>query len=193
MKKRLILGIIISICLLSEGCAAGEAVLLDDSYVTAYQRFLEDYMEENEYAHMARVMSAFVDDDNVPELLLIEDNSHSSGVKVYTYYQEEVIELGEFGSFGSMQYVERGGMIFSGYSGMGEGFSQFFQIEDGEAKLLCSMIDYQPLDGGSESYEIDGVNVTEDAFQKKWEEMYDAERYVVIGYDDALPIPESEM
>lgn len=138
-------------------------------------------------------MLALIDDDNTPELLLIEDNSHASGVKVYTYYQGSVIELGEFGSFGSMQYVERGGMIFSGYSGMGVGSSQFFQMEDGEAKLVCSMMSYQPFDGSSETYEIDGISATKEAFQKKWEELYDADEYILIGYDDGLDIWESEI
>lgn len=138
-------------------------------------------------------MLALIDDDNTPELLLIEDNSHASGVKVYTYYQGSVVELGEFGSFGSMQYVEKGGMIFSGYSGMGVGSSQFFQMEDGEAKLVCSMMSYQPFDGSPETYEIDGISATEEAFQKKWEELYDADEYILIGYDDGLDIWESEI
>lgn len=234
MKKRRILGIIISICILLEGCGADiekigvsrqelqpkeavaestlgdtesgkgaeqteedaekeEAPLPIISYATAYQRFLEAYVEENEYAHRARVMLVLIDDDNVPELLLIEDESHASGVKVYTYYQGAVIELGEFGSFGSMQYMEKGGMIFSGYSGMGEGSSMFFQVEDGEAKLVCSMMNYQPFDESPETYEIDGISVTQEAFQKKWKEMYDTGEYVVIRYDDALAIGKSEL
>lgn len=249
MKKRRILGMIISICLLLGGCGTDnenmdtfqpeqqmeEAVTaspLEDGksgkdveqtvedagsenetaedvekeeasegetlwiggYTTAYRRFLEAYVEEeNEYAHRARMTLALIDDDNIPELLLIEDNSHASGVKVYTYYQGSVIELGEFGSFGSMQYVEKGGMIFGGYSGMGVGSSQFFRMEDGEAKLVCSMMSYQPFDGSSETYEIDGVSVTEEAFHKKWEELYDADEYTAIGYDDGLDIWESEL
>ena len=251
MKKRRILGIVISICLLLAGCGADnenmdtfrqelqieEAVAespLDDGesgkdveqivegagseneieqtaedaekeeasveetlwiggYTTAYRRFLEAYMEEeNKYVHRARVMLALIDDDSIPELLLIEDNSHASGVKVYTYYQESVVELGEFGSFGSMEYVERGGMIFSGFSGMGEGSSQFFQVEDGETKLVCSIMSYQPFDGSPETYEIDGISATEEAVRKKWEEL-DTDKYISIGYDDALAIWESEL
>lgn len=177
-----------------EEASAEETLWTGGSYTTAYRRFLEEYVEkENEYAHRARMMLALIDDDNTPELLLIEDNSHASGVKVYTYYQGSVIELGEFGSFGSMQYVEKGGMIFSGYSGMGVGSSQFFQMEDGEAKLVCSMMSYQPFDGSPETYEIDDISATEEAFHKKWEELYDAGQYIAIGYDDGLDIWESEL
>ena len=248
MKKIRILGIIISICLLLEGCgsdnddtgvfrqeetviesvseggvsgkgveqkaedagnenkieqtagdaekeeSAEETLWTGSSYMTAYQRFLEAYVEEeNEYTHRARVMLALIDDDNVPELILIEDSSHASGVKVYKYYQESVVELGEFGSFGSMQYVERGGMIFSGYSGMGEGYAGFFRVEEGEAKLLCSIRDYEPFDGSLKTYEIDGVSATEEAYDKKWEELYDTYEYMLIRYEDAFAIWELEI
>ncbi|MDE5597401.1 MAG: hypothetical protein K2J04_06175 [Lachnospiraceae bacterium] len=225
-KKRRILGIIISICLLLQGCSAdnentdtfpqesqqeeavtepaleesesgkGAEQTVEDngsSYMKAYWQFLESYVEESEYAQWARVTLAFIDDDNVPELLLIEDNSHPTGVKVYTYYQESVIELGEFGSFGSMQYVEKGGMIFSGWSGMGEGVSDFYRVEDGEAKLLCSIRDYEPFDGSPETYEIDGVSATEEENNEKWEELYYAYEYTLIGYDDALAIEQPEV
>ena len=251
MKKRRMLGIIISICLLFSGCgvdnentdtspqelqqeeAVTESSLEDSesakdaeqtaeeagnrneteqaaedaekeesaeetawagrSYMKAYRQFLESYVEENEYAQWARVTLALIDDDNVPELLLIEDNSHAAGVKVYTYSQKSVIEIGEFGATGSMQYVERGGMILSGFTGMGECDSDFYQLEDGEEKLVCSLMSYEQPDGLYELYEIDGVSVTEEAHDKKWEELYDADKYVAIGYDDAFAIGETEI
>lgn len=173
--------------------SAEESSWTGGSYMTAYQRFLEAYVEENKYAHWARVMLALIDDDNVPELILIEDNSHASGVKVYKYYQKSVVELGEFGSFGSMQYVERGGRIFSGYSGMGEGYAGFFRVKEGEAELLCSMKDYEPFDGSPKTYEIDGVNAAEEAYDEKWKELYDTYEYSLIRYEDAFSIQELEV
>lgn len=243
MKKRWILGIILVICLLLEGCSTGNektGVSLQESkpeeavaesaseggesekyaeqtekdaeeeapaeeapaeevswsgvsYMTAYWQFLKAYVEENKFAYMARVALAFIDDDNIPELLLIEDNSHATGVKVYTYDQESVIELGEFGSMGSMQYVERGGMILGTFTAGGEFDDNFFRVESGEAKPVCSLMSYQPPDGRPEVYEIDGVSVTEEVYNKKWEELYDTAEFVVVGYDDALAIRESEL
>lgn len=238
MKKRRILGIILVICLLLEGCGAGnentgasrqeslpeEAVTESASeggesekdaeqtekdaeeeapaeevswsgvsYTTAYWRFLKAYVEENKFAYRARIALAFIDDDNIPELLLIEDNSHAAGVKVYTYDQESVIELGEFGSTGSMQYVERGGMILSFFIGGGEFDDDFFRMEGGEVKPVCSLMYYQPPDGRPEVYEIDGASVTKEEYNRKSEELYDTYEYVVIGYDDALAIRESEL
>lgn len=161
-------------------------------YAAAYWQFLEEYMEEKEYADRARVALALIDDDNLPELLLIEDNIHARGVKVYTYYQESVKELGEFGSAGTMQYVERGGMILGSFTGMGENYAGFFRVEEGEAEPVCEMRDCQWSDGSHVSYEIDGVSVTQEAYHEKWEELYDTDDYQVIGYEDAFSLQESE-
>ena len=173
--------------------SAEETSWTGGSYMGAYRRFLESYVEENEYTQSARIVLAYIDDDNVPELLLIEDCIHPAMVNVYAYYQESVIELGEFGSFGSMQYVERGGNIFSGWSGMGEGVSNFYRVEDGEAKLICSIRSYEPFDGSLKTYEIDGVSAAEEEYDKKWEELYDTYEYTTISYDNAFAIQESEI
>lgn len=161
-------------------------------YASAYRNFLETYLEENENAHEARAMLALIDDDNLPELLLIEDNSHASGVKVYTYFQESVVELGEFGSMGSMQYVERGGMILSSFTGMGESSDNFFRVENGAATPVCALMAYQPSDGRPAIYEIDGAGATREAYHKKWEELYNTDEYAVIGYEDAWAMSDLE-
>lgn len=167
--------------------------VIEEQKIPDWELAYLDYLAANTDMNDSRMLLAFIDNDNVPELLLIEDNSHASGVKVYTYYQNSVIELGEFGSMGSMQYVEKGGMILSAFTGMGESDADFFQIENGEAKSVCSMMGYQPSDESPKSYEIDGVSVTEEAYLKKWQELYDIDEYAVIGYEDALTIRESEI
>ncbi len=176
-----------------EGAVKEETSWSSISYMEAYRRFLEAYMEESEFTQFARVTLALIDDDNVPELILIEDNSHAAGVKVYTYYQKSMAELGEFGSSGWMQYAERGGMILSGFTGHGECDSDFFQVKDGEVKLVCSLMSYEQPDGLYELYEIDGVSVTEEAHDKKWKELYEAYEYAGIGYDDAFAMQDAEI
>lgn len=164
----------------------------DVPYMEAYQQFLEIYLKENKNTGRARAMLAFIDDDTVPELLLIEDNIHASGVTVYACVQGTVTELGSFGSMGMMQYVERGGMILSPFTGMGEIDAAFYQVKDGKAKQICAMRTYQPFDGNSDLFEIDGVSVTETTYHKKWRELYDTDSYVVTGYDDAFSLQEME-
>ena len=140
----------------------------------------------------------FIDEDDIPELLIFEDDCHAAAVEVYTYVQDQVVELGFFGSFGKMQYVEKGGMIFDHYMGQGEAHTYFFRVEDGEAKQVSHMHSWPDnsryLETGEyrEFYEIDELSVTEDVYQAKWEELYDGQEYVLIGYEDGIPLNETD-
>lgn len=170
-------------------------ILPDFDYALAYYEFLEKYAKESKWVEMehAKFSLAFIDDDEVPELLLFYDNSHAAGVKVYTYCQNEVIELGEFGSTGRMLYVEHGGMICSCFTGFGESISGFFQLNEGTADLICSLHDWQNYDNGTYYYEIDEVSVSKETYDAKWNELYESREYVLIGYDDGITIIESEL
>ena len=68
-------------------------------YARAYLEFLTEYVQNSKdgKGQGARFSLAFVDDDDIPELLLMEDDCHAEGVKVFTYYQDQVVELGAFG------------------------------------------------------------------------------------------------
>ena len=193
--------------LLMTGCAVAaptepetEEWIFQSPYAQAYYDYLQEYIASCSPAEkvLLRFGLTFIDEDDVPELLIFPDDCHAAGVKVYTYTRDRVVGLGEFGSFGKMQYVKREGMIFSTFMGQGESNSDFFHMEDGEAILVSSLHswpDYSRYEEGeySEFYEIDERSVTEDVYQAKWEELYDSQEYVLIGYEDGIPLNETEL
>ena len=164
-------------------------------YARAYLEFLTEYVQNSKdgKGQGARFSLAFVDGDDIPELLLMEDDCHAKGVKVFTYYQEQVAELGAFGSFGLMQYVERAGLIFSHYMGHGESDNNFFEIKEGQAVLICNMhsTPYRKNGIDTKLYEIDGVAVNEETYQSRWKALYEDQDYVLIGYKDGTPVEEA--
>lgn len=164
-------------------------------YARAYLEFLTEYVQNSKdgKGQGARFSLVFVDDDDIPELLLMEDDCHARGVKVFTYYQEQVAELGAFGSFGLMQYVERAGLIFSHYMGHGESDNDFFEIKEGQAVLICNMhsTPYRKNGIDTKLYEIDGVAVNEETYQSRWKTLYEDQDYVLIGYKDGTPVEEA--
>ena len=123
----------------------------------------------------------------------MEDDCHAEGVKVFTYYQDQVVELGAFGSFGLMQYVERAGLIFSHYMGHGESDNDFFEIKEGQAVLICNMHSTPYRRNGIDTslYEIDGVAVNEKTYRARWKALYEDQDYVLIGYKDGTPVEEA--
>ena len=164
-------------------------------YAQAYLEFLTEYAQNSKdgKGQGARFSLVFVDDNDIPELLMMEDDCHSKGVKVYTYYQDQVVELGAFGSFGLMQYVERAGLIFSNYKGHGESDNDFFEIKEGQAVLICNMHSTPHRKNGIDTslYEIDGVAVNEKTYRARWKALYEDQDYVLIGYKDGTPVEEA--
>ena len=165
------------------------------SYAQAYLEFLTEYAQNSKdgKGQGARFSLVFVDDNDIPELLLMEDDCHAEGVKVYTYYQDQVVELGSFGSSGLMQYVERAGLIFSHYMGHGESDNDFFEIKEGQAVLICNMHSTPHRKNGIDTslYEIDGVAVNEKTYRARWKALYEDQDYVLIGYKDGTPVEEA--
>ena len=175
--------------------------IFTSSYAQAYYDLLQEYTASCTPAEreLLRFGLAFIDADDIPELLIFPDNSHAAGVEVYTYTPDRLVKIGVFGSFGAMQYVKREGMIFSTFMGQGESYSDFIHMEDGESILVSSLHSWPDYSGFLETgeytefYEIDDLPVTEDAFEAMWEELYDKQEYVLIGYEDGISLKDAEL
>lgn len=179
---------------------------LNAPYARAYYQFLLDCLAARTNSEMEyRFRLVYIDEDAIPELLLFKDDCHAAGVHVYTYLQDNVVELGEFGSFGRMQYVEKGGMIFDHFMGQGESNNYFHLLKDGETTVVCHLRDWPEYQWYKEEitdseyfntetyYEIDDNPVTEDIYQAKCEELYDSQNYVLVGYEDGIPLHEDNL
>lgn len=168
-------------------------------YVEAYYEFLQEYVKgcSDEERKHGRFYLAFIDDDEIPELLVIDDDIAAAGVKVFTYDQEAVVDMGEFGSMGTMRYAEKEGMIVSSFTGMGELYDSYYQMADKEAVLICntrSYPDYSQDDPYEKLlYEIDGVLVSEEEYDEKWHEFEKNFEFTTIGYDDGISINEADL
>lgn len=164
-------------------------VELNTSWAEAYYEFLEKELKDDS----AKIIPTgfrlvYIDDDDVPELLIMEDSSHASGARVCTYYQNKVVEIGAFGSSGEMLYVEKQGKIFSYYAGFGEEYFRYFVLEGGKAEEIGYFHSYPDLNYDDYSvtlYEIDGKSVTEKLYNEKLDEFH-RDDYASVRYDDAV-------
>lgn len=167
-------------------------VELKEPYAQAYYTFLKEESDPVKENRPLRFRLAYIDDDDTPELLLMKDNSHPAGVWVYTYKNGRVVEVGEFGSIGGMQYLEKRGMIFSGFYNMGEGFSQFYMLKDGTAEKICEFhdIDVEAFTEPVEPlYEIDNVPVSETEYNEKFNELW-SDDFISVGYNDGVVVED---
>lgn len=178
--------------------SVGEMAGGDDSYVLseeekkvllAYAEYLRKFYEECPYeTDGIKYDLVFIDSDNIPELAIIPSDAHAFGVIICVYNNGNVVETGEFGSFGRCRFNPYENLIFSTYMGQGEEESFFYQIEGSERiELLAlhSTPQYEGLQYIGESYEVDGNEVSEEIYKQVCEE-WDWEELNVWGYDDAV-------
>ena len=99
-----------------------------DSWRTAYKNYLLQHRDEltsdpdismDEVSNEYRYTFAYIDNDNIPEIIISLGSFHASAAKILTYYNGKVIDLGDYGSNGTVRYLERKGIITGYYMGSG--------------------------------------------------------------------------
>ncbi|MCR5303440.1 MAG: hypothetical protein K6E33_02675 [Lachnospiraceae bacterium] len=104
--------------------------------VSAYVAYMKDgdNFSDSGFAVDCRYAMIHLDDDEMPELAVVFDSSHPSGVHFLTYVEGEVKEIETFGSLGKALYEKGTGVMFGYYTGMGETFTRAACFKDGELK-----------------------------------------------------------
>jgi len=127
-----------------------------------------------------------LDDDELPELAIIEDNYHPIGVHIFMEVDGEVKEIGEFGSYGAAWYSPKQSILDNTYSGMGESDREIFSVDEkGNAVKLVSLGEIIDDNGDMGKYLIDGEEVDEIAYWAEVEKWYNETDNAII-YDYAL-------
>ncbi len=139
----------------------------------AYADFLVEFMETDEYDRMydPRFSTVYIDEDEIPELLIHEGTAHADGVKIYNYYDEKVIDVSGqygYGGYGEVYYKEKENAIVSWYCGGGSCTLYEYAIVDG-ARSLTTKFDnmtYNPntSEFGACEFMVDGEYVDEDDY-----------------------------
>lgn len=166
-----------------------------EPYLAAYYKFFKERWNgtypNRDFNQGIRFRLVYIDGDEIPELLVIEPYCHASGVEVYTFCDDKLIEVGEFGSAGRMRYVEKEGLICSDFFNMGAGFSTFFKLEKGRLETICTLYacDGNSLKDGEDVYEIDDVPVSKETYDARWNELR-RDDYRGIGYDDGILVED---
>ena len=121
--------------------------------VMAYDEASKDGSFEDPGYGSIKYYIAYIDEDDIPELLYGYGTEHIAGITVCTYDYEtkQVVRIGEFGSYGSISIAEKKNRILSSYGN--QGLFHFY---------VSSMTDYKPvlvdvlcIDGGGMRYEGD--------------------------------------
>lgn len=143
----------------------------------AYEAFLEDYAqnydgEEFENSRGFRgpkFTLVYLNDDEIPELVIADNLQHARGTDYYIYEDGEVVLIGEYGQYGQSSYAEKASMIFGEYDGAEVAHYWTYLIEDTEEVLLQSSDLYIHWDteyeGPEYTYIVDNREVSEEEYR----------------------------
>lgn len=143
----------------------------------------------------ARFQVGYIDEDDIPELLLCYDTVHVDGVHVFTYLPKtgEVVRVGEFSSFGGIRYSHKKNRILSQYGNQGFYVQYVSSIENGKPKLVDVAISaestkYVGVVGYYGFSVMEGIDGSRDAFRK-----LDVSSFIIPDdYEDYLISDEEE-
>lgn len=111
---------------------------------------------------------AYIDNDDIPELIIAKGNAHVASSEVYAWYQGQAVKLGEFGDYGSVAFVPRSGILYAGrwINGCGE-LQVYFTIGQGQAILEDTFGELYDMDTGETYYAVNDNRVSQAEYEAK--------------------------
>lgn len=163
-----------------------------DEIMEKYVEYLK-LVYEDRTTDSLRYYLAYINADEVPELLYMEDSSHLSGVHVCVCDKNgDIYDVGEFGEYGNFSYLPKSGKILSYYMNSGCYFSDFYKLEG------CSIRDlaYFEIDSDSEGdnttrYYVDGDEVDQETYSSKYN-LVKGSGLLVMNYDGTFSFNDTE-
>ena len=159
-----------------------------DEVMQLYTNYLKSlYPLDSEDAENIRYYLAKINEDDIPELLYMEGDYHSAGVHVLVCDSDgNVLDVGEFGEYGSFSYIPGKGEIISFYMNSGIYFIDFYSLSGlSLTDDIYFEVDEAVIDNESDRYYVDGDEVTKEEYNAKYSEKNNGD-FVSLDYEDAL-------
>ena len=155
-----------------------------EEYKGIYKDFLTNRLNEETSAQQTTLGEpdkgftlAYMDDDDIPELIFSYGTYHAAGVDIFKVENGELIKIrrngeesegsgGSFGSNGCIAYAERKGYISSGYSGMGVTNEAIYTVEGAIVKEVSSFSE-DWNDESNKKYDVNGKAVSESEYKEE--------------------------
>ncbi|MBP5324166.1 MAG: hypothetical protein J6Y86_01560 [Pseudobutyrivibrio sp.] len=107
----------------------------------------------------------YLDEDDIPELALYGKGiAHNDLVNIYTLVEGDVKELGQYGQYGTVQYVKQEGIIYEEYDSADSFYTNVYKIQDSNVDTVNNL----RMDYGTDGieYYVDSATVDESEYEK---------------------------
>ncbi|MBR5649487.1 hypothetical protein [Pseudobutyrivibrio sp.] len=107
----------------------------------------------------------YLNDDDVPEIAVYGNGlQHNDLVEIYTIVEGDVKELGDYGQYGTIQYIQQEGIIYEEYDNAGNFYTNIYKMQDGDITTVNSF----QMDYGTDGifYYIDSQSADESDYRE---------------------------
>ncbi len=156
---------------------------------TYYEYVRSNMDDEYSLFETMRFGLAFIDNDDLPELLIADASYHASGVKIIFYNNGNPVNVGEVGEYGCFSYFKKENHIVSSFMGMGIVTISKLHV-DPDFKLVDDINLYSDENADEIVLKVDDVEVDEDIYDEKYEEVFASKAgktILYVNYFDLLP------
>lgn len=154
---------------------------------SAYRQFLENYSDSQANPVFGLI---YIDDDEIPELVIIGGQAHFDGADIYTIYNDQVTKVNgdySYGEYGSFSYAPKENRIFSGYMNHGYTTSNFYSIVDGKNNKIASFSDdLENVGEDMAEYKYNDATVSYEEYKAVNDSLY--VNMQTFGYTDCVPV-----
>lgn len=178
-----------------EGTAiTNEDKVVENNWKETYKQYLLDFEKDNSGAEY-RFCFEYIDEDNLPEIIIFYGDASADGGNVFQYISGEFKEINCYGTYGCFDFVERGNLIKSELSNEGYLTYEFYQLQQGKDNNLISFWNNCGA-VTSESEQIYKVNdnvVSAEEYSGELHKINSGKTYKTVSYEECSLITESNI
>ena len=148
------------------------------------------YYASRDATQSPRFEYVYIDEDEIPELVIAPDGIHATAAYLYTYYEGQTVCLGQFGVYGSFYYSPKRNLIQQHDTHQGVIWNRFGKIEEGKyvavREFQAGYQDYSYT--VPDSCQIDGEKVSFEVYTEELSAMQAGHEFSQAGYSTGTEI-----
>ena len=135
-----------------------------------------DYIEENFGEWIDNAYIFYLDDDDIPEVLVDGGAYAPAYYDLLSYQNGNIVKVENIYNGYDSSYIEKGNIFYSECETLSDKINSLYKIENGEFIEIGNEV--TNLSDGSVTYTWNGQNVSEDEYNKNFSENYDSNRAI---------------
>ncbi len=145
-------------------------------YKEAYRQFLLTYLKKDDLSDYACFSLIYLDDDDVPELVISDGDFHLSTAHLYAFDGAQVRHIDDVGNYGTFTYESRKSLIYVEDVAQGHFMAAKLEYKNGKLDTLWSGANDEGAVGEEKAvYEINQKTVPAAEFNAEYDRIFSSQ------------------